>query len=228
MSPRKVLVVEDDAKVADLLRVYLEKDGYQATIAADGISALKLAEEKRPDIILLDLNLPRMDGLEVCRSIRRKSEVPIIMVTARDEDTDKIVGLELGADDYITKPFSPREVVARVRAVLRRSGDKGSVAEKVVTGDVAIDIAKHEAAYHGLPLILTPTEFKLLTALAQNPGRVFTRLQLLDMAYGQTWEGYERNIDTHVKNLRQKMSSLAPSQTNPISTVHGVGYKFEV
>jgi DNA-binding response OmpR family regulator len=224
---RKVLIVEDDSKVADLLRVYLEKDGYQVMVASDGINALKLAEEKRPDIILLDLNLPRLDGLEVCRNVRRKSEVPIIMVTARDEDTDKIVGLELGADDYITKPFSPREVVARVRAVLRRAGDKGRTAEIITTGDVVIDIAKHEASYRGSALVLTPTEFKLLTALVQNPGRVFTRLQLLDQAYGQTWEGYERNIDTHVKNLRQKMSALAPDRPNPIATIHGVGYKFE-
>jgi DNA-binding response OmpR family regulator len=228
MNPRRILVVEDDNKVAELLRLYLEKDGYQVAIASDGLYALKLAEERNPDIILLDLNLPKLDGIEVCRALRRKSEVPIIMVTARDEDTDKIVGLELGADDYITKPFSPREVVARVRAVLRRAGDKGVVTERISVGEIVIDVAKHEAFFSGAALTLTPTEFKLLTALSQNPGRVFTRLQLLDMAYGQTWEGYERNIDTHVKNLRQKMTSLSPGHPNPIVTVHGVGYKFEV
>lgn len=228
MRKKKILIVEDDDKVSHLLRVYLERDGFETNTAADGKTALNLADQNRPDLIILDLNLPEMDGLDVCRRIRARSRLPIIMLTARDEDTDKIVGLELGADDYITKPFSPREVVARVHAVLRRSGEPQEPPEAITVGDLNIDVSRHEAKYGGITLVLTPTEFKIITVLAQNPGRVYTRLQLLDMAYGQTWEGYERNIDTHVKNIRQKMSAVMPNRKNPILTVHGVGYKYEV
>jgi DNA-binding response OmpR family regulator len=210
-----------------LLRVYLERDGFETKTAVNGRVAVSDVESFKPDLIVLDLNLPEIDGLEVCRKIRSRSRTPIIMLTACDEDTDKIVGLELGADDYITKPFSPREVVARIRAVLRRVVEPLEPAEQVNTRDISIDLSRHEVTYKGVPLSLTPTEFKILTVLAQNPGRVYTRLQLLDLAYGQTWEGYERNIDTHVKNIRQKMSSAATDTGSSLITVHGVGYKYE-
>jgi DNA-binding response OmpR family regulator len=227
MHKKKILIVEDDVKVSQLLRVYLERDGFETKTAVNGRVAVSDAESFKPDLIVLDLNLPEIDGLEVCRKIRSRSRTPIIMLTARDEDTDKIVGLELGADDYITKPFSPREVVARVRAVLRRVVEPLEPTEQVNTRDISIDLSRHEVTYKGVPLSLTPTEFKILTVLAQNPGRVYTRLQLLDLAYGQTWEGYERNIDTHVKNIRQKMSSAATDTGSSLITVHGVGYKYE-
>jgi DNA-binding response OmpR family regulator len=227
MHKKKILIVEDDVKVSQLLRVYLERDGFETKTAVNGRVAVSDVESFKPDLIVLDLNLPEIDGLEVCRKIRSRSRTPIIMLTARDEDTDKIVGLELGADDYITKPFSPREVVARIRAVLRRVVEPLEPAEQVNTRDISIDLSRHEVTYKGVPLSLTPTEFKILTVLAQNPGRVYTRLQLLDLAYGQTWEGYERNIDTHVKNIRQKMSSAATDTGSSLITVHGVGYKYE-
>jgi DNA-binding response OmpR family regulator len=227
LTRKRVLVIEDDTKVAQLLRVYLEKDGFETSTATDGLTGITLVEQKKPDLIILDLNLPEIDGLEVCRRVRSRSKVPIIMLTARDEDTDKIVGLELGADDYITKPFSPREVVARVRAVLRRAGESSAASDVISVAGLQIDKTRYQVTYHGVVVPLTPTEFKLLAALAENPGRVYTRLQLLDTAYGQTWEGYERNVDTHVKNIRQKLASAAPDPGNPIATVHGVGYKYE-
>ena len=227
MRRKKVLLVEDDDKVSQLLRVYLDREGFDTVMAGDGKTALDIADRQQPDLVVLDLNLPEIDGLDVCRTIRSHSGVPIIMLTARDEDTDKVVGLELGADDYITKPFSPREVMARIKAVLRRTAEQAPPPERIAAGDLLIDIAQHEALYAQVPVVLTPTEFKILSVLAENPGRVYTRLQLLDMAYGQTWEGYERNIDTHVKNIRQKLLAIAPDRKSAIVTVHGVGYKFD-
>jgi two-component system alkaline phosphatase synthesis response regulator PhoP len=227
MSRSKILLVDDESKVCELIKAYLVKDGYDVIIAADGKTAIEQAQRHKPDLILLDLNLPELDGLEVCRTIRRQSNVPIIMLTARDEETDKIVGLELGADDYITKPFSPRELVARVSAVLRRYREGLKQGKEIVAGEIRLDSEEYEATYSGQPLNLTAAEFKLLSVLASNAGRVYTRLQLMDSAFGESYEGYERTIDAHIKNIRQKMSRLAPESSIPLVTVRGVGYKLE-
>ena len=225
MARASILVVEDEPKITELLKLYLERDGYQVTIAPNGRSALEAFSRRTPDLVLLDINLPEVDGLEVCRQIRRESAVPIIMLTARDEEADKLIGLELGADDYVTKPFSPREVVARVRAVLRRTTPVQTAEEVLRAEDLALDPARHEARRGGKPLDLTPTEFKLLETLMRNPGRVYSRLQLLDMVQGEAFEGYERTIDAHVKNLRQKIEP-DPQRPARVLTVYGVGYKF--
>jgi two-component system alkaline phosphatase synthesis response regulator PhoP len=227
MASSKILLVDDEPKVCDLIRAYLEKDGYEVIIAADGVEAIEQVQRHKPDLILLDLNLPELDGLEVCRTVRKQSNVPIIMVTARDDEVDKIVGLKIGADDYITKPFSPRELVARVSAVLRRYRDGLKQDEQIVAGQVRLNSVEYEATYFGEPLNLTAAEFKLLSVLAGNPGRVFTRLQLMDSAFGESYEGYGRTIDAHIKNIRQKMLRLAPKSSSPLMTVRGVGYKLE-
>ncbi|MGB8706428.1 MAG: response regulator transcription factor [Dehalococcoidia bacterium] len=227
MARNKILLVEDEPKVCELIKAYLVKDGYDVTIAGDGKTAIEKAQLYKPDLILLDLNLPELDGLEVCRTIRKQSNVPIIMLTARDEEVDKVVGLEIGADDYVTKPFSPRELAARVGAVLRRYREGLKKGELIVSGELRLDQEKHEATYFEQPLSLTAAEFKLLSVLARNPGRVCTRLQLMDSAFGESYEGYERTIDAHIKNIRQKMSMVAPEATSPLATVRGVGYKLE-
>jgi len=227
MARSKILLVDDEPKVCELIKAYLVKDGYDVVIAADGKSAIDQAQRYKPDLILLDLNLPELDGLEVCRAIRKQSNVPIIMLTARDEEVDKIVGLEMGADDYVTKPFSPRELAARVSAVLRRYREGLQQGEQIIAGALRLDPEKYEVTYLGQPLSLTAGEFKLLSVLSRNPGRVFTRLQLMDSAFGESYEGYERTIDAHIKNIRQKMSRLAPKSSNPLVTVRGVGYKLE-
>ncbi len=225
MSGRKVLVVDDEPKIVSLVKLYLEKDGYEVLVADDGKEAVDIARGSNPELIVLDLNLPEIDGLEVCKILRKESDVPIIMLTARDEDVDKLIGLELGADDYVTKPFSPRELVARIRAVLRRTKGQQQSVERVVVGRLVIDLSRHYAQVDGTPLDLTPTEFKLLEVLAENPGRVFTRMQLLDKVQGDAYEGYERTVDTHIKNLRQKIEA-DPQKPKYILTVYGVGYKF--
>ncbi len=222
----RVLVVEDEAKIVDILRLYLEQTGYRVSTATDGASALKLAKQEPPDLVVLDLNLPDMDGLEVCRRLRTTSPVPIIMLTARVDEVDRVVGLEVGADDYVTKPFSPREVVARVGAVLRRSRGLPGEDEHVSVGDLSVDLARHQAVLEGRPLDLTPTEFRILSTLARQPGRVFTRLQILEQALDESFEGYERTIDAHIKNLRRKMEKDGEGQ-HYIQTVYGVGYKLE-
>jgi len=227
MARSKILLVDDEPKVCELIKAYLVKDGYDVIVSADGKAAIEQAQHHKPDLILLDLNLPELDGLEVCRTIRKQSNVPIIMLTARDEETDKIVGLEIGADDYVTKPFSPRELAARVGAVLRRYREGLKQGEQIVAGDLNLDPEKYEASYLGQPLSLTAAEFKLLSVLSRNPGRVYTRLQLMDSAFGESYEGYERTIDAHIKNIRQKISKLAPESTNLLVTVRGVGYKLE-
>jgi len=234
-----VLVVEDEAQIADVLEDYLKAEGFGVLRASDGEEALELARRERVDLILLDLMLPKIDGREVCRRIRRDSDLPIIMLTARDDEVDRIVGLELGADDYITKPFSPREVVARIRAVLRRSrhgpdmggrqrwagGGRADDAEPVYrVGPLVVDLARHRACVGERELDLTPTEFKILAALASHPGMVFTRLQLVERVQGVAFEGYERTIDAHIKNLRQKLED-DPRHPRFIATVYGVGYK---
>jgi DNA-binding response OmpR family regulator len=220
-----VLIVEDEPELAQVLRDYLERAGYRVQSVHDGVSAISQFNHKPADIILLDLNLPGMDGLDVAREIRRKSNVPIIMVTARVGETDRLVGLEIGADDYIVKPFSPREVVARVRAVLRRSQAGPSEPRVLRAADVEVDLERHRAFVGDHEAQLTPTEFNLLSALIRQPGRAFTRLQLLAAAQGEAYEGYERTIDAHVKNLRAKIEP-DPKQPRYILTVFGVGYRF--
>jgi DNA-binding response OmpR family regulator len=220
----KILVVDDEAKIVKLVRSYLEQAGYTVVEAGDGQTALIQARREKPDLVVLDLGLPGIDGLEVARTLRRERDTPIIMLTARIEDTDKIVGLELGADDYMTKPFNPRELLARVRAVLRRSGGATAAPEMLRAGDLVIDLGGHQATLGDRPLDLTPTEFDLLAVLMQNPGRVFTRLDLLERVQGYAYEGYERTIDAHVKNLRAKLGE-DPRHPRYVQTVFGVGYK---
>lgn len=225
MANRTVLVVDDERKIVELVQAYLEKDGYRVLVAYDGLQALEIARQKRPDLIVLDLLLPGLDGLDVCRILRAESDVPIIMLTARSTEDDRLLGLDLGADDYVTKPFSPRELMARIRAVLRRSGETLSAdAAEIRLGDLRIDRRGHEVWRQGQLISLTPTEFKLLLTLAEEPGRTFTRLELLDRVFGYDFEGFERNVDVHIKNLRKK---IEPDPQNPtyVQTVYGVGYK---
>lgn len=224
MPRRTVLVVEDEAEIADVLRQYLERDGYRVAVCGDGGQALAEYGRLRPDLILLDVLLPGVDGYEVCRRIRAQGVTPVIMLTARDEEHDKLMGLALGADDYITKPFSPREVVARVRAVLRRAHNGGDPVPMVRIHDLEIDAERHVVHRGGAPVVLTPTEFKLLQTLAGHPGRAFTRLQLIDQVQGVAFEGYERTVDAHVKNLRQKLEP-DPRRPRYVLTVHGIGYR---
>jgi len=219
----RILVVDDEPKIVQLVRDYLERAGFAVSTARDGNEALMRAHQERPDLIVLDLGLPELDGLEVTRRLRRDSGVPIIMLTARDDETDKVVGLELGADDYVTKPFSPRELEARVRAVLRRHA-RDADAEVLRVGDLVLDLPRLRTEVAGRPVTLTATEFQLLTALARQPGRVFTRSQLLDAIHGVAFESYERAIDAHVKNIRRK---IEPDPRTPryLLTVYGVGYR---
>ena len=220
-----ILIIEDEPELVKVLGSYLEKAGYQVLSAYRGDTGLSTWEHKRPDLVILDLNLPGMDGLDVAREIRRKSDIPIIMLTARVEETDQLVGLELGADDYITKPFSPRLVVARVRALLRRSDLTPRSAHILHALDLEIDQEAHQVRRGDEVIELTPTEFSLLATLAAQPGRAFSRLQLLEASQGAAYEGYERTIDAHIKNLRSK---IEPDPKNPryIETVFGVGYRF--
>jgi two-component system, OmpR family, alkaline phosphatase synthesis response regulator PhoP len=220
----KVLVVDDEMKIARLVRDYLTEAGFDVALASTGPAAVAAVRSDRPDLVVLDLGLPGMDGYDVTRAIRGQSAIPIIMLTARNEETDRIVGLELGADDYVVKPFSPRELVARVKAVLRRTG--GVVAtETIRVMDVRIDLPHRRVERDGSRIELTATEFELLRALASNPGRVFTRGQLLDSIRGVSFESYERAIDAHIKNLRKKLEP-DPRRPRYVLTVYGVGYKF--
>ena len=219
----QILIVDDEPKLTRLVRDYLENAGFAVTVARDGREALMRARTERPDLIVLDLGLPGIDGLDVTRSLRRDAGVPIIMLTARAAETDRVVGLELGADDYVTKPFSPRELVARVRAVLRRhEGDAGG--ELLRAADLSLDVARMRVEVAGRRVDLTPTEFGLVAALARQPGRVFTRSQLLDAIHGIAFESYERAIDAHVKNIRRKLER-DPHQPRYLLTVYGVGYR---
>ena len=222
-----ILVVDDDRKTVDLIRLYLEKDGYRVLAAYDGPTAIDLARNRQPGLIILDLMLPKIDGLDVCRLLRSESQVPIIMLTARTTENDKLTGLDLGADDYVTKPFSPRELVARVRAVLRRGmaeSDPGP--EQILYGDLEVDFVRHEARIDGVTVHLTPKEFTLLEIMIKQPGRVFSRLELLELAFGYDYQGFERTVDVHMMNLRKKIESN-PAQPRYVQTVYGVGYKFE-
>lgn len=223
---RCVLVVDDDLKTANLLRLYLERDGYYVLTASNGRQALELARQKHPDLVLLDLMLPAIDGLEVCRMLREESKIPIIMLTAKTTEEDKLLGLDLGADDYITKPFSPREVVARVRAVLRRVAEGQAITPSALRfGDLTVDFVSHEARLAGTPLYLTPKEFKLLETMVKEPGRAFTRLDLLERVFGFDYGGLERTVDVHIMNLRKKLER-DPAHPAYIQTVYGIGYKF--
>jgi two-component system alkaline phosphatase synthesis response regulator PhoP len=224
MSPH-VLIVDDERKLVQGLVGYFRQAGFETLTAYDGRAALEIARRDQPDLILLDLMLPGIDGIEVCRQIRRTSSVPIIMLTARVEETDMLTGLELGADDYITKPYSPREVIARARAVLRRASGALTPSTLLRAGPVTLDLDRRTAQVRDHPVDLTPTEFGLLSALMRNAGRPLTRAQLLDAVQGDLYDGYERTIDAHIKNLRRKVEA-DPASPRWIVTVFGVGYKF--
>ncbi len=219
-----ILVVEDEKELNKVLQAYLVRAGYRALGAFSGDEGLCLYELEKPDLVLLDLNLPGRDGLELAREMRKTRDVPIIMATARVDEIDRLIGLELGADDYVAKPYSPREVVARVKAVLRRGARRPEPATVLTLGKLSLDNTAHSAELAGKPLELTPTEFGILQLLVSQPGRVFTRLQLLEAAQGTSYEGYERSVDVHVKNLRRKLKEADPGRTY-IETVFGVGYR---
>jgi DNA-binding response OmpR family regulator len=224
---KTILVVDDETKILRLARDYLEHAGFAVLTTETGTDTLAAARQTRPDLIVLDLGLPDLDGLDVTRALRKESNVPIIMLTARGDESDKLVGLELGADDYLTKPFSPKELVARVRAVLRRTEQALSHPgrEIIRTAELTLDLPRMRATLGQRPIELTPTEFELLAALASQPGRIFTRAQLLDAVHGVAFESYERAIDAHIKNIRRKLEPN-PRQPRYILTVYGVGYKF--
>ncbi|MGD2148572.1 MAG: response regulator transcription factor [Anaerolineae bacterium] len=221
-----ILVVDDEPEIVRLVRSYLEQDGYRVVAAYNGEEALYAARHEKPDLIVLDVLMPKMDGLEFTRRVRREQDVPIIMLTARAEETDRIVGLEMGADDYVTKPFSPREVVARVRAVLRRAQRSGETETLPVlrVGGIVLDRSTHTVTIEGEPADLTPTEFDVLKTLMSTPGRVFSRAEILEALQGIAFEAYERTVDAHIKNLRRKIEP-APAEPCYILTVRGVGYR---
>lgn len=223
----KILIVEDDAKTANLLQLYLRQAGYKADIASDGYTGLDMARKLQPDLVILDLMLPHLDGLDICRLIRMESSVPIIILTAKSTEDDVLRGLDLGADDYITKPFSPREVIARIKTVMRRIHENtaNNGQKELVFGELVLNLTRHEVAIEGEVVHLTPKEFKLLETLAKEPGRAFSRLELVERAFGYDYEGLERTVDAHVMNLRKKIEK---DHTNPIyvETVYGVGYRF--
>jgi DNA-binding response OmpR family regulator len=223
---KTILVVDDEPKIAQLARDYLEHAGFDVLIARDGPAAIVAVRQRHPDLVVLDLGLPGLDGLDVTRELRRDSSIPIVMLTARDDELDKLLGLELGADDYLTKPFSPRELVARVRAVLRRTERTAAAPSDLIrAGDVVLDVPRMRAEVAGRTVELTATEFGLLKTLAASPGRIFTRSQLLDEIRGVAFESYERAIDSHIKNLRRKLEP-DPRVPRYVLTVYGVGYRF--
>ena len=226
MAAKSILVVDDEKRIVEIVRAYLEREGYRVTAAYEGDTALELARREHPDLIVLDLMLPGVSGWDICRALRKESDVPIIMLTARDDVTDRVVGLELGADDYVTKPFEPKELVSRVKAVLRRSGAARPSSAVLRVGDLSIDVEKRLVFRGDEAIELTPTEFELLRVMAEHPGRVYTRMQLLDSVQGDAFEGYERTMDSHVKNLRRKVEP-DPEHPSRIITVYGVGYKIQ-
>ena len=222
---KTILVVDDESKILQLARDYLQYAGFTVLTAGAGKTALAVVRTEKPNLIVLDLGLPDIDGLDVTRALRKESNVPIIVLTARGEESDKLVGLELGADDYLTKPFSPKELVARVRAVLRRAETTPAAEELIRLGEVTLDVPRMRVTLGEQPIELTPTEFELLAALARQPGRIFTRSQLLDAVHGVAFESYERAIDAHIKNIRRKLEP-DPREPRYVLTVYGVGYKF--
>jgi len=229
MGPtRKILVVDDDPKTVSLVKLYLESDGHKVVCAYDGLEALRLAREERPNLIVLDLMLPGLDGLQVCRTLRTESDVPVIMLTAKTTEGDKLTGLDLGADDYVTKPFSPRELAARIKVVLRRtvseSLERGPA--QAAHGDLKMDFRQHTVSIAGRPVALTPTEFRLLGTLVREAGQVLSREQLIEKVLGLDFDGFDRTIDVHILNLRRKLGD-DPTRPRYIKTVYGAGYKFE-
>ncbi|MBC63875.1 MAG: DNA-binding response regulator [Chloroflexi bacterium] len=228
---KKALIIEDDKSVSQLIRLYLSDSGYDVIEFNDGIKGQDYALSNNVDIILLDLNLPGIDGIKICKNIRKVSNVPVIMVTARVDEADKLEGLDIGADDYVTKPFSPRELISRVNAVLRRSEKKDvenftSKSKKLRTENFEIDIFSHKVMIKKQTIKLTPTEFNILKLLMENEGRIFSRDQIINEVFGYDFEGYNRNIDTHISNLRKKIENIYPDQKN-LESIYGVGYKFE-
>jgi len=222
----KILLVEDEKTLAKALKFNLEKEGFRVEVAFDGEEALNAMSREEPDLVILDLMLPKIDGYEVCRSIRRSSDVPIIMLTARDEDIDKILGLELGADDYMTKPFNTRELLARIKAILRRTVQQATAARNFIkVGDLQIDIIKRKVTVKGRAVALTSREFNLLSLLASNPGKVYSREELLEEIWGDDYSGDVRTVDVHIRHLREKIEEF-PAEPNIILTVWGAGYKF--
>ena len=221
---KTVLVVDDEPRIVQLARDYLEHAGFAVLAASDGRAALQIARSRHPDLVVLDLGLPGLDGLDVTRALRADGNLPIVMLTARDDELDKLLGLELGADDYLTKPFSPRELVARVRAVLRRADRAAEPADRIVAGELVLDVPRLQGSVAGRSIELTPSEFAILATMARQPGRVFTRSQLLDAVRGDAFESYERAIDAHVKNIRRKIEP-DPRQPRYLLTVYGVGYR---
>ncbi|MBP2650514.1 MAG: two component transcriptional regulator, winged helix family [Firmicutes bacterium] len=225
MAQYSVLIVDDDAKLTQLLKTYFDKAGFITYMVNDGLDALQAVREKKPDIMILDLMLPGLDGWDVCRKVRRDNDIPIIMLTARDEESDRLVGLEIGADDYVTKPFSPKEVVARAKVILRRAHKEVVMNEPIKVGGLTIDLECHQVMNGSQLVELTPTEFKLLEVLATNAGKVFSRLQIVELTQGYAFDGYERTIDAHIKNLRRKLENNS-KEPRYILTVYGIGYKF--
>ncbi len=224
----RILVADDEPKVLAIVRSYLQKDGFQVSEATDGKRALEAFRREKPDLVILDIMMPEMDGLDVLREIRRTSRVPVILLTARVEEADKLVGLELGADDYVAKPFSPRELTARVKAVLRRTEKPAEVDGKpICIGEMTVDPERFEVTCHGKPVSLTATEFRIVLALAQSAGRVLSRQKLLERAMDMAYEGYDRTIDAHIKNIRRKLSAANTEKGCNITTVQGVGYRLE-
>jgi DNA-binding response OmpR family regulator len=221
---KTILVVDDEERLTSLLEAYLQQEGFRVVTAGNGLEALEVVRRDPPDLIVLDIMMPEMDGVEFLRVLRTQHSTPVILLTARVGDEDKIIGLELGADDYLTKPFRPRELLARVRAVLRRAGRSGPEPAVLHSGDLTLDRTRHEILLDGHPIDLTPTEFEILAALMAAPGKVFTRMELLERAQGVGYEGYERTIDAHIKNLRAKIDPGA-QDTQRIQTVYGVGYR---
>ncbi|NJL34132.1 MAG: response regulator transcription factor [Chloroflexaceae bacterium] len=228
MATRTILLVDDEPEIVEIVRDYLERSGFRVLTAGDGLNALRLARTERPNLLLLDLMLPELDGLDVLRAVRNEpatSRLPIIMLTARVEETDRLIGLELGADDYITKPFSPREVVARVRAVLRRTENPTDTTGLLYADELVIDLARRSVRRGEHLIDLTATEFDLLAVLVREPGRPFTRAQLLELAFDVAYAGFDRTVDAHIKNLRRKIEP-DPREPRYILTIYGVGYKF--
>lgn len=225
MPHQSVFIVDDDVKITKLLKSYFDREGFITYLAHEGGNAVQAIRDKNPDIVILDLMLPGMDGWEICRKLRKESDVPIVMLTARDEETDRVIGLEMGADDYVAKPFSPREVVARAKAILRRTRKEVVQVEPLRMGDLLIDVERHLVKKNNTVLDLTPTEFKILELLATNAGKVFSRLQIVERVQGYAFDGYDRTIDVHMKNLRRKVED-DPKEPRYILTVYGIGYRF--
>lgn len=223
----KILLVEDDPDTIEIVQLYLEHEGYQVHLATDGLEAMRQSKELKPDLVLLDLMLPKVDGMEVCRMMREDSWTPIIMLTARVEEESRLSGLDLGADDYISKPFSPKEVVARVKAVLRRTNPQmlNGSAQQLSCGGICLDLKEYEVKVHGEPVWLTPTEVKLLAMFLREPGRVFTREQIIEHVFDREFDSFDRSVDTHISNLRRKLNTNA-DEAQYIQTIYGVGYKF--